>query len=56
MPQGSTFGPLLFIIHLNDFTNAIDIYKIISYADDIALLDKLSDFNNRDNKKKILMF
>ena len=48
---GSILGPLLFIIYLNDFTNASDIFKIILYADDSTLLARLSDFNNRDNKE-----
>ena len=55
MPQGSILGPLLFIISLNDFTNAIDIFKIISYTDDSTLLAELSDFIIRDNKKNIIV-
>ena len=53
MPLGSILGPLLFIIYLNDFIKANDIFKIISHADDSTLLAKLSDFINRDNKKNI---
>ena len=51
--ETGVLGPLLFIIYQNDFTNASDIFKIISYADDSTLLAKLSDFINRDNKKNI---
>ena len=53
VPLGSILGPLLFIIYLNDFTKASDIFKIISLADGSTLLAKLSDFINRDNKKNI---
>merc|ERR1712198_437156 len=34
MPQGSTLGPLLFLIFVNDMSNSSDIFKFIQFADD----------------------
>ena len=51
MPQGSILCPLVCIIYLNNFTNASNIFQIISYADDSTPLAELIDFNDPNNRK-----
>ena len=38
VPQGSNLDPLLFLIHVNDFKNCLNIAKAIMFADDTTII------------------
>jgi hypothetical protein len=50
VPQGSSLGPLLFLLYVNDLSKAINgKYKPILFADDISIIltnPNLKDFKN----------
>ena len=44
VPQGSTLGPLLFLIYVNDMKYSSSILNFIQFADDTTVLFSCSDF------------
>lgn len=53
VPQGSTLGPLLFIIFINDLVKFVNVPRITLYADDTAFLAGSNDLKELCNTIQI---
>ena len=56
VPQGSVFGPLFFLLYINDLYNGIGCNTARLYADDTALITSYHNFNLvQDQAKELFM-
>lgn len=49
MPQGTTLGPLLFIINANELANYINSAELILFADDTVIFSANEDLSHLNN-------
>ena len=47
VPQGSILGPLLFILYVNDITNASNVLDFLLFADDTTIVYSHKDINSK---------
>ena len=53
VPQGSIFGPLIFLIFINDITKCSNQFKFFLYADDSTLSTYVPGNNVLDSAEQI---
>ena len=53
VPQGSTLGPLLFLLYENDMKNSSSLAQFVQFADDTTIMYSCKSFNELQLKLEI---